>query len=731
MITDDIQANLDLTWIMLCACLVLFMQVGFTMLEAGFVRAKNSYNVAAKNLCDLLVAVLSFWICGFALMFGTSNAGWFGTEGVFGTLLSTPGDYAFFVFQAMFVGTAATIVAGAVAERMKFSAYMYISIIISILIYPVVGHWIWGSAFLGGDPGWLEAQGFMDFAGSTVVHSVGAWVGLAGIICLGARHGRFDEKGQVQDIQGHNLLISMVGVLILWVGWFGFNGGSTLAADTYVPQIILNTVLAACAGGLVCLLVSVLLHKGTISIQAILNGILGGLVAITAGCAFMEPGNAIYVGLIGGVVVFVSERFLLYVLKLDDPIGAIAVHGFGGIWGTLAVPLFADPGQLNLPLGEQLWVQTKGIVAVFLWTFSTGIAVFYVMRQFSALRVTAGDEALGLNVVEHGARTVWLDTMRTMNHIVNNGDLTARAEVEVGTEAGETAIAFNELLQRFQDSIGLMADSSKEVMDQGSLLNNVLKKSVDHYDQQKVSIQDVVSLMEKVLDHARQTESTAQAGVESSSKTQTSARRSIDQVESLAHAVRQLSTDLQDASQGANQLAGQTNNINEIISLINSIAEQTNLLALNAAIEAARAGEQGRGFAVVADEVRALANRTQQATLHIQEEVSKLQSETARSAEMLNQHSNTAGDNVEKSQETLVALTRLVKSVEGITHLNQTIVESANSQSQLSEQVNKLITNVNDLSNANQQEMHHLTEASEHLKHNAEVFDESIGKYRY
>lgn len=728
---NSTQAALDLIWILMAAGLVFFMQAGFTMLESGMVRAKNSYNVAVKNISDLIVAVLSFWLIGFALMFGASSAGWIGGSGYFGALLSTPQDYAFFLFQAMFVGTAATIVAGAVAERMKFNAYIIVSIAISVLIYPVSGHWIWGSALLGGTPGWLEAQGFMDFAGSTVVHSVGAWVALAGVIVLGPRQGRFDADGKPQEIPGHNLLLATLGVFILWFGWFGFNGGSTLAADTSVPMIILNTVLAGCAGGLTTLLISWVMSGGLVSVERALNGILGGLVSITAGCAFMTPGSAIWVGMIGGGVVYVSESFLLNKLKLDDPVGAIAVHGFGGIWGTIAVALFGMPEALNHSTGQQLWVQIIGVVSVFVWAFGTGLIVFYLQRQFHDLRVSGDEEELGLNVVEHGARTVWLDTMKTMQQIITRGDLTLRAEIERGTEAGETAMAFNAMLDRFQESVRLMSHSAKDVHYHSEELDRVLASNLTNVSQQQVSVAEVNQLMQQVLDYARQTQTQAGNGAHSASETNTEAHKGIQQVQALTDAVQQLSVDLEAASQRSNLLAEQTNSITEVVTLISNIAKQTNLLALNAAIEAARAGHQGRGFAVVADEVRALANRTQQATNDIQKEVEKLQNETSRSAAALNAYANSARSNAEQSQQTLTSLESLVRAVESITRLNEQIAESAGAQSELSSQVNTLVDRFSQLSEQSKDEIHQLASNSSTLKQRAESFRQTIDNYSY
>ena len=725
------QWALDMLWILISAGLVFFMQAGFTMLESGLVRAKNSYNVAVKNISDLIVAMLSFWLVGFALMFGMTSGGWFGTTGFWGSLIDDPMDYAFFIFQAMFVGTAATIVAGAVAERMKFNAYIIISIGISILIYPISGHWVWGSALLGEGGGWLEAQGFIDFAGSTVVHSVGGWVALAGIIALGARKHRFDEDGNVQEIPGHNLLLATLGVFILWFGWLGFNGGSALAVDESLPVILVNTVFAACSGGLMGLVLSWTFGGGKVNVERALNGILGGLVSITAGCAVVSPGDAIWLGIIGGLVVYGAESFLLYGLKLDDPVGAVAVHGFGGVWGTIGLVFFAPGENLNHGMFEQLWVQLKGVFAVFVWSFSMGLAVFYTLKQFRDLRVSEEDEELGLNVTEHGARTVWLDTMKTMQEILHNGDLSVRATPEHGTEAGETAQAFNTILDSFQNSVNIMATSSKQVLNCSLNLDHVVSTNLSGANEQKRLMKDSMALMRDVLEYAKQTDSAAGQGVQHATSTHGDAEQTIQKIQALTDAVTSLSGHLEEASTRANQVADQTQAITEVVSLINNIAEQTNLLALNAAIEAARAGEQGRGFAVVADEVRALANSTQKATGDIQSEIGKLQQEAQRSAKELQEYSEVATVNAGEVSIISKSLQSLVNAVESITELNQKIATSASTQTGLTEKINEMVSEVNDITDMNSDAVQTLSETSSELKNSAEYFSKSVNKYKY
>ncbi len=442
--------SMDVLWILIASALVFMMQTGFTSYETGLIRAKNSLNVAFKNISDFVIAVLAFWGFGYALMFGHSSTGWVGESGFLLQQINTPKEYAFFIYQLVFAGTAATIVSGAVAERMRFKGYLITSLFITALIYPVSGHWIWGSGLSADSAGWLEQIGFVDFAGSTVVHSVGGWLGLVGAWMLGPRIGRFDADGQPQPILPQNLATTTLGVFILWFGWFGFNGGGTLMVDGAIAGIILNTLLSPAAAAVTCMLLSAWRSpQRYVQIEKILNGVIAGLVGITAGCAHVEPVGALFIGVISGVVVYWGEWFLLYKLRIDDPVGAVAAHGFAGVWGTLAVALVA-PVEL-LPLQDsvaQLWVQFIGVGAIFVWTVGSGLLLFGVLKWSGNLRVAKEEELQGLNLAEHGASTSWINTMRSMRDIVQQGDLSREVNEEPGTEAGEMARSFNQLLHQ-------------------------------------------------------------------------------------------------------------------------------------------------------------------------------------------------------------------------------------------------------------------------------------------
>ena len=392
---EQAQTNLNYVWTILAAALVFFMQAGFALLEAGFSRAKNAVNIIMKNVMDASAGALVFFAVGFGLMFGTSWGGLVGTDGFF---LTGVGDqpetwaYAFYFFQAVFAATAATIVSGAVAERIKFSGYLVFSVAITGLIYPVFGAWAWGGLFNGS--GWLEALGFIDFAGSTVVHSVGGWAALAGALVVGPRVGKYAEDGTPRSIPGHSLPLAALGVFILWLGWFAFNAGSTTAGTTAIAKIALNTFVAAGAGAATAMAVT-WIDGGTPDATMTLNGVLGGLVGITAGCAALTPPFAILTGAIAGAIVVYATRALETVV--DDPVGAIAVHGVCGAWGTLAAGLF-NAGGFSL---SQLGVQALGVAAAFLWTFPVSYALFYTLDQAIGLRIKDESEQIGLDRLEH------------------------------------------------------------------------------------------------------------------------------------------------------------------------------------------------------------------------------------------------------------------------------------------------------------------------------------------
>jgi ammonium transporter len=435
---------LDVAWILVCAALVMLMQAGFSCLESGLVRTKNSINVAAKNFADFCLSSALFWLFGFALMFGVTSGGWIGTSGFLFGDTAKPWLMAFFIFQLGFCGTATTIVSGAVAERMRFGGYLVVAAIISAVIYPVIGHWVWGSAAGASAGGWLEQMGFIDFAGSTVVHSVGGWIALAAIIIIGPRSGRFGKNAV--PIHGHDLPIVTLGVFLLWFGWFGFNGGSTLALTPEVPTIIVNTTISGAFGGLVALALAWRLG-GRPDVAMIMNGSLAGLVGITASAHIMTPLAAVAIGSIAAVVMY-AVAMLLDRFEIDDVVGAVPVHLAAGVWGTLAVAIFADSEARGTGLGrwEQLGVQATGVGAGFAWAFGVGFALLWLINRWFPLRIDPEGERVGLNVAEHGASTEILDLLTEMDDQRRAGDFSQPVSVEPHTEIGQIAQQYNRVL---------------------------------------------------------------------------------------------------------------------------------------------------------------------------------------------------------------------------------------------------------------------------------------------
>ncbi len=391
----DANSALDILWILVAGILVFFMQAGFALVEAGFTRAKNVGNIIMKNFMDFAFGSLLFWIIGYSVMYGGEGAFY----GAFDFFYNVDGDYHNLFFQTVFAATAATIVSGAMAERTKFSTYLIYSVVITAIIYPISGHWVWGG-------GWLSTMEtpFHDFAGSTVVHSVGGWAALAGAWTIGPRLGKYN--GGANAIPGHNMVLGALGVFILWLGWFGFNPGSQLAISgdnaNAVAKIFITTNLAAAAGAVVTMFVT-WFRYGKPDLSMTLNGALAGLVAITAGCDIVSPGGATIIGIIAGFAVVFSVELFDKVLKIDDPVGAISVHGVCGALGTLMVGFFATDGGVFYGGGASLLVsQLIGIVSIGAWAFGLGLILFQVLKATVGLRVTEQEEREGLDIHEHG-----------------------------------------------------------------------------------------------------------------------------------------------------------------------------------------------------------------------------------------------------------------------------------------------------------------------------------------
>ncbi len=460
----DVVSSIDAMWLIFCASLVLFMQGGFLCVESGLTRSKNSINVALKNVMDLLIAIVIFWAIGFSVMFGGYDSD--NSLSFFPDFSSLSLEQAsFFLFQMTFCATAATIVSGAIAERARFDAYILLTILVCVAIYPVFGQWVWGGA-LGGDKGWLETNGFVDFAGGTVVHSVGGWVSLAAIIVIGPRLWRFHNMDQDKAPSASNLPMAMLGIIFFLVGWIGFNGGNTLGIVPATSHIIANTLIAASVGGLVSVVLS---YIGWISINpshSLLNGILSGLVAITAGCYAVTTAEAALIGGIGAVVCAITT-LVLWMYQLDDPVGAVPVHLSAGIWGTLAVGLFGDPEILATGLNQtaQIFAQVQGIVICGVYVFCVSLLLLSIINKIKPLRVSREDEEVGLNVSEHNASTELYQLVSSMEYMRETGDLSQRVDVEPFSETGYLARCYNQLIDALEAAINRTALVVNDIRD--------------------------------------------------------------------------------------------------------------------------------------------------------------------------------------------------------------------------------------------------------------------------
>ena len=397
-VLEQVNGDMGMLWMLLSGILVFFMQAGFTLVESGMTRSKNAVNIAMKNLLDICVGSISFWLIGYSLMYGDTSNGWFFWSGLF------QGEGADLFFQTMFAATAATIVSGAIAGRTKYTTYIIFSVVITAFIYPISGGWQWQGE------GWLTKLGFIDFAGSSIVHSVGGWAALVGAIMVGPRIGKF-VNGKVLPIPGHNQILATLGVFILWLGWFGFNGGSQLAwggADAVgASNVVLITNLAAAAGGLGALITTWIWY-GKPNLSQTLNGALAGLVSITAGCGNMSDIGAVMAGLIGGILVVFSIEIIEKKLKIDDAIGAASVHGVVGVWGTVVIGLWGINGDTGIGLfngggASQLGVQALGALAYAVWAVVLSFIVFGILKATMGLRVSKEVEIEGLDISEHGS----------------------------------------------------------------------------------------------------------------------------------------------------------------------------------------------------------------------------------------------------------------------------------------------------------------------------------------
>ncbi len=485
------HTQMDMIWLLVCGLLVLMMQSGFLCLEVGAVRQKNTINVAMKNMVNFMVATIAFFSVGFSVMFGTSQTGWFGTDGwLLGKYFFVDQEgwvYGVLFFHGALCGVAISVISGGVGERMRFGGCLCVSLVTATLVYPVFGHWVWGGD-AGLTQGWLAAMGYKDFAGSSVIHMVGGATTLACLTILGPRMGRYNLDGTVNKIWGSNLPLSVFGGGLIWIGWFGMTGGVNLSLTNRIGIILINTNLAACGGALSSLALTwAEKTKKKLDLGAILNGLLGGLVAISASCPFVSPVSALIIGVIAGVVVN-RVGALLSRFRVDDAIGVVPVHLGCGMWGVLSVALFAkevfltDGGRVR-----QILVQMLGMTVCFIYTFAIVWLIMKLMdRYFYPLRVSPESEESGLNVSEHGVHTFWHKLADDINGIHQTHDLSKRVYVEPETEAGAVARVFNKLMDSLQEKTREASDRTTQLNAANLLLAQTNRELLSKNDENEM-----------------------------------------------------------------------------------------------------------------------------------------------------------------------------------------------------------------------------------------------------
>lgn len=733
------KTSLDYSWLIIAGILVAAMQIGFLFVEAGMVRSKNSINVAMKNLVDFVLSTLCFALVGFSLMFGTTQSGIIGWDSslTLANFTDLP-TQSFFFFQVMFCGTASTIVSGAVAERMRFGAYLACTVLLASFVYPIVGHWAWGSLLVGTGQGWLEAIGFIDFAGSTVVHVVGGVAAFAMILALGPRIGRFATDGTPVRIQGHSPILTVGGVLILWIGWFGFNAGGTTAGSDDFGQALMNTLMAGAAGGAAGLLLG-RAKDGYYFYDRATNGVVAGLVAITAGCVASSEFGAIWTGALGAIAAILGQDWLERRWKLDDAVGAVSVHAIAGAVGTLCVAYAAPLEHLAHDRLTQLGVQATGVAAIGGFTFLALIPFAMLARATNFLRVTAEDEISGLNEAEHRTRLGTADLQAVLMKLIKgDSGFDSRVSIEQGGESEDLAATFNDFLEKLEteqhnqeeklkathakaeleytrreraeieraiaEEQRLREDAraaSRRAAQMESVLNSFDQTIAQAVDTLLNASNALGSTADILSNDAEDTERSAESAslnakdVLASSTTVAAATNQLSctvrDIATQVNTMRQVAIETAETGKSSEQLFTSLNDsprqISSIVDFIQSVAKQTNLLALNASIEAARAGESGSGFAVVAAQVKDLARQTGDAANNVQKWIDDVTQAINHSIIAM---TSVAGS-IEKTETAAISVAEIINEQANATQeINQHANQTAKISENFSDQMNDL-----------------------------------------
>ncbi|WP_432201269.1 methyl-accepting chemotaxis protein [Erythrobacter sp. W53] len=631
-------------WLAIAATLVAGMQVGFLFLEAGFVRSKNSINVALKNIADFALAVIAFCFVGAAIMFASDTNGIVGFDWSLAGYDDDGSVVLFLLLQAFFCGTAATIVSGAIAERMHFSAYVILTLPLTALLYPIIGHWAWASSLPGGaGQGWLEARGFIDFAGSSVVHATGGAAALAILLIIGPRTHRFSDEEENSAVHGHSPVLAGGGALMLLVGWLGFNSGGLVPGSDEFSRALANTIFAGTAGCLAACVVGRQV-EGYYRSDRMINGMLIGLVAITASAPFAKAGGALLLGFAAGGLSIFFANWMEQRLKIDDAVYAVTVHGFGGILGTLAVPFVLRPEVLTRTPVSQFGVQLLGVTAITLSVFAIMFALAAVMNSRGKLRISSEMEARGLNIVEHGALMGSAALVETLQKISQGeADISKRVDFDPFEDGSEVAEAVNvfldrvetaerkarEQIERNQQQLSQMAVRERKRADEtGEILREFqsdfaalvgeLKAQAGELAEGSTNLASRTDESGELVTHVHEQANEAVSMSEQMSEGASLLAQTLDLVSEKIAQANEATSHAENASrQGADiaaTLEDSTRAIGRLVALIKAISDKTSVLALNARIEAARAGEAGLGFSVVSEEVGALARQADEAS---------------------------------------------------------------------------------------------------------------------